>query len=293
MIKDFKGKVLKMISYLPPIPAVMAELVQALNDEDIELDALGKIIARDPSMSVNVLKVANSAFYKLPVKVKTIEHAVRMLGTREIASLCIACTAGKSLKVPVNQPTIDLGMFWQHSVATGVIAKVLSSELRIQSSGNIYLAGLIHDVGKLILDRFMHDVYKEIVRLTYNESISVTEAEQRVIGESHSRVGGWLMETWNLPPIFVEVANYHHSVLDTQEENRVEVAIVSLSNQLARLKSFGFGGDMSGVVLADIDAWKIIEDAYPQIKSLDVVKFIWDLDEAYQEIVAMERIINN
>ncbi len=85
VIKDFKSKVLKMISYLPPIPTVMVELVQALNDEDIELNVLGKIIAKDPSMSVNVL-VANSAFYKLPVKVNTIEHAVRMLGTREIAS---------------------------------------------------------------------------------------------------------------------------------------------------------------------------------------------------------------
>jgi len=282
-----------MISYLPPIPTVMVELVQALNNEDIELGALSKIIAKDPSMSVNVLKVANSAFYKLPVKVNTIDHAVRMLGTREIASLCIACTAGKTLKAPVNQATIDLSMFWQHSVATGVIAKVLCSELGIHTQNNIYLAGLIHDVGKIILDRFMHDVYKEIVKLTYNEYISVTEAEQRVIGESHARVGGWLMEAWNLPPIFVDVANYHHSVTETNDDNRIEVAIVSLSNQLARLKSFGFGGDMSGVVLADIDAWKIIDEAYPQIKNLDVVKFIWDLDEAYNEIVAMERIINS
>ena len=293
VIKDFKSKVLKMISFLPPIPTVMVELVQALNDEDIELNLLGRIIAKDPSMSVNVLKVANSAFYQLPVKVNTIEHAVRMLGTREIASLCIACTAGKTLKAPDNQATIDLSMFWKHSVATGVISKVLCSELGIQTQNNIYLAGLIHDVGKIILDRFMHDVYKEIVKITYNENISVIEAEQRVIGESHAKVGGWLMEAWNLPSIFVDIANYHHSVMETDENNRLEVAIVSLSNQLARLKSFGFGGDMSGVVLADIDAWKIIDEAYPQIKNLDVVKFIWDLDEAYNEIVAMERLINN
>jgi len=293
MIKDFKARVLKMISYLPPIPTVMVELIDALNNEDIELNVLGKIIGKDPSMSVNVLKVANSAFYKLPVKVKTIEHAVRMLGTKEIASLCIACTAGKSLKAPANQPTLDLSKFWQHSVATGVISKVLCSELNIQSANNIYLAGLIHDVGKIILDRFMHDVYKEIVRITYNENISVVEAEQRIIGESHAKVGGWLMEKWNLPPMFVDVATYHHSVMEMQEENRVEVAIIALSNQLARLKSFGFGGDMSGVVLADIDAWKILDQTHPQIKNLDVVKFIWDLDEAYHEIVAMERIINN
>ncbi len=85
----------------------------------------------------------------------------------------------------------------QHSVATGVISKVLCSELGIQTQNNIYLALPIHDVGKIILDRLMHDVYKEIVKITYNENISVIEAEQRVIGESHAKVGGWLMEAWN------------------------------------------------------------------------------------------------
>ncbi len=249
----------------------MVELFKALNDEDIELNVL-KNYCKRPSMSVNVLKVANSAFYKLPVKVSTIEHAVRMLGTREIASCVLHALLERLLKAPVHQATIDLSMFWRHSVATGVISKVLCSELGIQTQNNIYLAGLIHDVGKIILDRFMHDVYKEIVKITYNENISVIEAEQRVIGESHAKVGGWLMEAWNLPSIFVDIANYHHSVMETQEDSRLEVAIVSLSNQLARLKSFGFGGDMSGVVLADIDAWKIIDEAYPQIKNLGCSK---------------------
>ena len=170
---------------------------------------------------------------------------------------------------------------------------MLCGELGIQTQNNIYLAGLIHDVGKIILDRFMHDAYEEIIRITYNEGISMTEVELHVIGESHPRVGGWLMEAWNLPSIFVEIANHHHSVVETQEEDRSEVAIVALSNQLARLKGFGFGGDMSGVVVSEIDARKIIQAAYLQIKRFDVVKFICDLDEAYNDILAVEKIINN
>lgn len=208
MGEDFRAKALEMISYLPPIPTVMVELIQALNSDESDLRTVGKIIAKDPSMSVNVLKVANSPFYGLRVKVNDIEHAVRLLGMKEIASLCMACMALRTLKAPAHQKTMDLSKFWQHSIATGVIAKVLCTELGIQTENNIYLAGLIHDVGKIILDRFMHDAYEEIIRITYNEGISMTEAELRVIGESHSKVGGWLTEAWNFPSIFVEIANH-------------------------------------------------------------------------------------
>lgn len=293
MTEDFKSRILKMISYLPPIPTVMAELVQALKDEETDLNVVGKIIAKDPSMSVNVLKVANSAFYRLSVKVNDIEHAVRLLGTKEIASLCIACMAGRTLKAPAGHKTMDIRKFWHHSVATVVIAKGLCSGLKIQAQSNIYLAGLIHDVGKIILDRFMHDAYQEIIKITYNEGISMTEAELRVIGESHSRVGGWLMEAWNFPSSFAKIADYHHAVMEADDESRSDAAVVALANQLARRKSFGFGEDMSGIVLSDVDAWKIIDAGHPQIKHLDVVKFICDLDEAYSDIVAVERMINN
>ena len=148
MIEDFESKIRDTIEYLPPIPLVMTELIQALSD-DIDLNDLGKIISKDPSMSMNVLKVANSAFYGLRNKVATIEHAVRMLGTREITSLCIACSACSVLKPASRKSTIDLTLFWRHSVATGVFSKLLSSELNIGLLNNIYLAGLIHDVPHL------------------------------------------------------------------------------------------------------------------------------------------------
>lgn len=120
-----------MTSYLPPIPAVMVELIQALNNDETDLRTVGKIFARDPSMGVNILKVADSPFYGLRVKVNDIECAARPLGIKEIASLCMACMASRTLKAPAHQKTMDLSRSWQHSLATGVIAKVLFTELGI------------------------------------------------------------------------------------------------------------------------------------------------------------------
>jgi HD-like signal output (HDOD) protein len=291
MIEDFESKIKHTIEYLPPIPVVMTELIQALND-DIDLNDLGRIISKDPSMSMNVLKVANSAFYGLRNKVATIEHAVRMLGTREITSLCIACSACSILRPSSRQPTLDLTLFWRHSVATGVFSKLLASELNIGLLNNIYLAGLIHDVGKVVLDRFAHDVYSDVLRLTHNENVSVLDAEKQVMGASHDMVGAWLMEKWQLPIIFNQVALYHHHAQNAPEECLIAVSIVSFANHLAKLKSFSFEGEMAGITLRETDAFKILERINPGIRGIDFVDFIESLNQAHEEIVELERVIN-
>jgi len=292
MIEDFERKVKQTIEFLPPVPEVMQDLIRALNDSNVELNTLSAIISRDPSMSINILKVANSAFYGIPNKVTTIEHAVRMLGLREVASLCLAFGSVQVLKPSSKTPTIDLTAFWRHSVAVGVFAKLLGKELNIGFVNNVYLAGLMHDVGKIVIDRFAHDAYKSVLQLTYDENISVRDAEKRVIGESHDKVGAWLMEKWKLPAIYVNVAKYHHSVNEAPEEARVMVSLVSLADQLVRLRNFGFGGDTTGVVLKSLDSFKVLEKLNPQMKKIDFVKFVWEVPNADEEIAEIEKIIS-
>lgn len=291
MIEDFESKIKQTIEYLPPIPLVMTELIQALND-DTDLNDLGHIISKDPSMSMNVLKVANSAFYGLRNKVATIEHAVRMLGTREITSLCIACSACSILRPSSRQPTIDLTLFWRHSVATGVFSKLLAEELNIGLLNNIYLAGLIHDVGKIVLDRFAHDVYSDILHLAHSENITILDAEKRVMGASHDVVGAWLMEKWQLPLLFNQVSMYHHQTYNAPDECMIAVSIVSFADHLAKHKSFSFGGEIGKTVLKETDAFKILERINPGIRGFNFVDFIENLTHAHEEIVDLERAIN-
>ena len=293
MIENFREKVEQTINFLPPLPSVMIELIQALNSDDVDLRSLGKIISKDPSMTMNVLKIANSAFYGLPQKVTTIDQAVRMLGTNEITSLCISCSASKSLRAPKDVHTLDMKQFWRHSVATGVFGKILCNKLNVGRWDSLYLAGLVHDVGKVVLDRFRHDIYHEIVDLTYQENIPVLEAERRIMGSSHDTVGGWLMEKWRLPQLFKEVAVYHHSVLEAPEKSRIAIAIISAADQLARVKGFGFGGDMNGVDFPETDAFKVLQKRNKDIAELDVVKLVWDLDDANSEIEEMESLVSN
>jgi HD-like signal output (HDOD) protein len=224
--------------------------------------------------------------------VTNIEQAVRMLGIGEIASLCVSCGTTQSLRAPKGVETLDLKRFWRHSVATGVIAKLVCAKLGVGRWGNLYLAGLIHDVGAVVLDRFKHDVYKEILDLTREENISIREAEERVMGASHDTVGGWLMEKWKLPEVFVQVANYHHSVLPASDQYRIIVAIISLADLFARLTRHGFDGNMDGAVVSETPAFKVLEKKNPKLKDLDIVKLVWDLDGANDEIDEVERLLD-
>lgn len=293
MIQDFAKRLEKVIEFLPPIPIVMSELLAALEDEDIEMNSLARIISKDPSMSMNVLKIANSAFYRLPYKVATVEHAVKMLGMKEITMICLACGTYRALMPSRNVQTFSFDDFWKHSVATGVIARKICRELKVGDKNVIYFLGLLHDVGKVILDRFAHDIYALVIQTTFDECISMIEAEKRLIGESHDVIGGFVMEKWKLPEVFADVAKYHHAVMESPEHNRINVAIASLADQLARVRYFGFGGDMSGIVFSETEAFKVLESVVPDIVNMDIFRFVYELETVDEEIVEMEKILTS
>jgi HD-like signal output (HDOD) protein len=293
MNETIRQKVEGIRDFLPPIPLVMNELVQLLNCEDVEVKVLADVISKDPSMTMNVLRIANSAFYGLPNKVKTIDHAVTMLGIKELTSLCMSCgTAAALAPSDKGRKTIDLRSFWRHSVATGVMARMFAVEFGLPTN-NLYLGGLMHDVGMVVLDRFFHALYGRMVDLTFKENIPVIEAETRVLGETHAKIGGWLMEKWKLPSLFCEIASFHHSSEESSEEHRMVVSVVSLANQVSRLTGFGFGGDETGMVISESAAFQFIAQRHPSINDMDIAKFVMDLDRADNEISELERMITN
>lgn len=124
-----------------------------LDDENTNMNAIARIIVKDPPMSMNVLKVANSAFYRLANKVATVDHTVSMFGVKEIGMICVSCGACQALKPPADAGKFDLQEFWKHSVATGVIAKKICRELAVGDRNTVYFGGLLHHIGKVVLDR--------------------------------------------------------------------------------------------------------------------------------------------
>ncbi len=288
---DFAKKLENVINFIPPVPAVIIELLKTLEDDNSNMGTIARIIAKDPAMSMNVLKVANSAFYRLTNKVSTVDHAVNMLGVKEIGMICVSCGAYQALKPPRNTGTFDLQEFWKHSVATGIIARTICKELSIGDRQTIYFGGLLHDVGKIVLDRFAHDVYKIVIQITHEECVPMIEAEKKIIGESHDTIGGLIMEKWKFPFILADIARYHHNISASSAEARPSVAICAFADQLARIQFFGFGGDKGGIVLEDTEAFRTLAEISPEISNMDMFRFVQDLEVLGDEIDEMEKIL--
>ena len=291
MISDFARKLENIINFIPPIPAVIVELIRALDDENSNMGTIARVIAKDPPMSMNVLKVANSAFYRLANKVSTVDHAVKMLGVIEISMICVSCGAYQALKPPRDAGTFNLQEFWKHSVATGVIARTLCKELSVGDRQTIYFGGLLHDIGKVVLDRFAHDVYKIVMQITHDECIAMIEAEKKILGESHDVIGGLIMDKWKFPFVLADIARFHHNVSASSEQSRPSVALCALADELARLQFYGFGGNKGGVILEETQAFRILAGIAPGINNIDMYKLVQDLETLRDEIGEMEKIL--
>ncbi len=291
MIADFARKLENIINFIPPIPAVIVELIRALDDENSNMGTIARVIAKDPPMSMNVLKVANSAFYRLANKVSTVDHAVKMLGVKEISMICVSCGAYQALKPPRDAGTFNLQEFWKHSVATGVIARTLCKELSVGDRQTIYFGGLLHDIGKVVLDRFAHDVYKIVMQITHDECIAMIEAEKKILGESHDVIGGLIMDKWKFPFVLADIARFHPNVSASSEHSRPSVALCALADELARLQFYGFGGNKGGVILEETQAFRILAGIAPGINNIDMYKLVQDLETLRDEIGEMEKIL--
>jgi len=291
VIADFARKLENIINFIPPIPAVIVELIRALDDENSNMGTIARVIAKDPPMSMNVLKVANSAFYRLANKVSTVDHAVKMLGVKEISMICVSCGAYQALKPPRDAGTFNLQEFWKHSVATGVIARTLCKELSVGDRQTIYFGGLLHDIGKVVLDRFAHDVYKIVMQITHDECIAMIEAEKKILGESHDVIGGLIMDKWKFPFVLADIARFHHNVSASSEQSRPSVALCALADELARLQFYGFGGNKGGVILEETQAFRILAGIAPGINNIDMYKLVQDLETLRDEIGEMEKIL--
>lgn len=291
VITDFAKRLENVINFIPPIPAVIIELLRALNNENTNMGTIARIIAKDPPMSMNVLKVANSAFYRLANKVSTVDYAVSMLGIKEIGMICVSCGAYQALKPRGDAGTFDLKEFWKHSVATGVIARTICRELAIGDQHTIYFGGLLHDIGKIVLDRFAHEVYKIVIQITHEECVPMIEAEKKIMGESHDTIGGLIMERWKFPFILADIARFHHNIPASSAEALPSVAVCALADELARLQFFGFGGNKGGVVLEETNAFRILVGISPEIANIDIYRFVQDLEMLNDEIADMEKIL--
>lgn len=226
---------LSQIVDLPTIPTTVTHIMEITNREDSTIADLARVVMADQALSAKLLRVANSPFYSMPRKVSDIERAIALLGFREVRDLSLSISVFDSLYMPTKAGAyFDRARFWEHCFVVAFLTRELARAQQ-QSGGNAFTAGLLHDVGKVFLDKYFPDLFRSIVSRVTSAGISFREAEQTLVGIGHDEVGAFLLKHWNLPDDLAAGAGSHH----TPEVNPDPMAVLTFcANTLAHIGGF-------------------------------------------------------
>ena len=238
--RDFKKQIAR-IENLPTLPSVYADVDKICQNPDASADEMSRVIETDPSITLKLLKLANSAFFGFTRRISTVRDAISLLGNKTVRNAILNISIFEATKDLPNSAGLNKKQFWAHSAGTGSIARFLSDRLKL-GRDDAFTAGIIHDMGKIILDAIYADYYREVLRLVSARGISILEAEQQVLSLGHTEIGQELAAHWRLPDELLEAITYHPAPNRAEKDEQI-AAMIHVSDALCRKLMIGSGGD--------------------------------------------------
>lgn len=235
------ARILAQVEDIPTLPVTVAAVLRIIDDPDCSVRDLGEVITSDPSLAARVLRLANSAYYGFPRAIAAVPQAITLLGFATLRNVALS-TAVFDLLRPTNGNTLDLEALWRHSIGVAAAAKLVARCARYTPLEKAFTAGLLHDIGKLLIARYLSGSVGEIVGLIASEGITIGDAEQRVLGVAHPAFGAWLAARWAFPPSLVDAIAFHHHP-ERAEDNLPLAGLLSVADTLTHRAAIGSGGD--------------------------------------------------
>jgi putative nucleotidyltransferase with HDIG domain len=244
----------KDLDHLVSLPDICIKVNRLMGSGNYSSSQVADIIVQDVDISARLLRLVNSSFYGLPAKVETLSRAITIIGADELRNLVMAATAMRTF-TGIPKQLVDMTEYWQHSVTTGVMAQSLARLSNILHSERLFVMGLLHDVGRLVIYLTLPEKATDILFITGGDNWILAETESDVLGFTHLDVGAELMRAWELPESFVAVAGYHDHP-EQADGYQLETSLVHIAKAIANGEMVGLSIDE---MLWAIDpfAWKM------------------------------------
>jgi HD-like signal output (HDOD) protein len=224
-------------------PPIYHKLHKAMQDPDVSFGDFSDIISADPNLAARLLRIANSPFYGLDSHVETITHALSIVGIDQVTELALATVMVNQFR-GIAKDLVNMQSFWMHSIACGLAARTIAQNMDERHLEPFYIAGMLHDVGSLIIYKEVPDKAREILDLCRSEGVSLSVAEEDVLGFNHAQVAAIIFTKWGLPQSLVEAVQFHHHP-SKAEEYPLKAAIIHLADIIAYEMNLGTGGEPS------------------------------------------------
>ncbi|MBI5936466.1 MAG: HDOD domain-containing protein [Betaproteobacteria bacterium] len=244
------------ISGLVTLPDVYLRINELIEDPNSSSNDIARVVKQDANFTIRLLKLANSALYSFPSAIDSVDKAIAIIGTAQVRSLALSLSVARSFAGLPND-LVSMENFWKHSLLCALSARHLAKLARRCDADALFTAGLLHDIGELIIFNRLPEQAKQALLdvLDADGVLPIHQAERAAMGFDHSAVGGELARAWDLPPLLEECISHHHHV-DKAKKHRREVGLIHLANIIAQMAEID-SPDPDDVEPIDPLAWEL------------------------------------
>lgn len=263
--------IVKHETELTSFPDIYFRIKEVLEDESASANQIAKVVSTDMSLSAKLIKLVNSPLYGFPQTIDSISRAVALVGAKELSTLALGISAINYFK-DIPSELVDMKTFWRHSITCGIFAKILAGTQKGLSPERFFIAGLLHDVGRLIMFKKLPYASTEAMLFARENSIPLIEAERSVMDFCHTDISTPLLESWKFPEGLSNMINFHHNPMEFP--NPLEPAVIHVADNLTNAVEIAQGG-MYVLPGLDEEAWGLL--------GIEPEPFLRDAVEKYKE----------
>ncbi len=241
MIDKSFEKSLRSVEDLPSLPMVIQQIQRAMSDPDTSMDDISKIIGKDQTLAFRTMKLVNSAYYGQRSHITSIKQAIVVLGLNAVHNLMLGLSVIRAFKSN-EKKAFDHQTFWEHALGCALISKGIARAKKYEEPEDCFIAGLLHDIGRIILEQYLHEDFIKALALSKEKNVSLTSQEKCVFGFNHADAGAFTALRWRIPSKIISAIRYHHSldlIPDELSQYKTLVTIIAKANQICNKQGIG------------------------------------------------------
>jgi len=271
-------KIIDDINALEPVSQVENKVMEIISKPDSSINDIVDIIKYDQAMTANLLRICNSALFGLTKEIVSIKQAVAYLGIDKVASLVMVGKHGRNFAKTHSGYDLEDGALWRYSVSSALIAQELAEKRQLENVAMLFTSALLKDIGKVVLNKYMHDAFNQVKAKVQTENLTFIEAEKAVLGIDHAELGAKVAAKWNFNQVTVDIIKNHHNP-DQASSDDMALPIIYLADSICMMIGIGVGADglayryhqdiVDRLNFSDIDLQITIADFWEKLKSIE------------------------